>query len=95
MTTLTGDRAPSAVARGIRILLKPPRRVHRRRSATRARWRQRLAGHALLVLPRGWSCYRAGGNICYADTRVDQPRARHPRRRPLRGGESRPTRRPR
>ena len=22
----------------------------------------------MLVLPRGWPCYRAGGNICYADT---------------------------
>ena len=22
----------------------------------------------MLVLPQGWSCYRAGGNICYADT---------------------------
>ena len=36
----------------------------------------------------GWSCYRAGGNICYADTPDrHQPRARHLRRRPLRGGE--------
>ena len=36
----------------------------------------------------GWSCYRAGGNICYADTPDgDQPRARHPRRRPMRGGQ--------
>jgi xanthine dehydrogenase YagS FAD-binding subunit len=36
----------------------------------------------------GWNCYRAGGNICYADTpTADQPRARHLRRRPLRRGE--------
>ena len=36
----------------------------------------------------GWTCYRAGGNICYADTpTVDQPRARALRREPLRGGE--------
>ena len=37
----------------------------------------------------GWPCYRAGGNICYADTpECDQPRARHPRRRSLRGRQS-------
>ena len=32
----------------------------------------------------GWPCYRAGGNICYADTpHGDQSRARDSRRRPL------------
>src|SRR5579883_1348837 len=36
----------------------------------------------------GWPCYRAGGNICYADTPTGQPRARDFRRGPLRGGES-------
>ena len=37
----------------------------------------------------GWSCYRAGGNICYADTPdCDQSRARDPGRRPLRGRQS-------
>ena len=36
----------------------------------------------------GWTCYRAGGNICYADTpTVNQPRARALRREPLRRGE--------
>ena len=47
----------------------PPRWWPRRRSATRARSaatcrRTRAAGY----YRRGWYCYRAGGNICYADT---------------------------
>jgi xanthine dehydrogenase YagS FAD-binding subunit len=35
----------------------------------------------------GWSCYRAGGNICYADTPTAINRERDSRRRPVRGGE--------
>ena len=44
----------------------------------------------------GWPCYRAGGNICYADT-PDAINREHAilERRPLRRRQSRPTPRPR
>ena len=35
----------------------------------------------------GWPCYRAGGNICYADTPVGESRTRDPGRGPLRRRE--------
>ena len=61
----------------------------RRRSATRARIGGNVSQDARCWYYRaGWPCYRAGGNICYADTpTVDQPRARDLRRRSLRRGE--------
>ena len=41
----------------------------RRRSATRARWAATSPQDARCWYYRGgWPCYRAGGNICYADT---------------------------
>ena len=50
--------------------------------------RQRLAGHALLVLPQRLDVLpRRRQHLLRRHADGDQPRARDPRRRPLRGGE--------
>jgi xanthine dehydrogenase YagS FAD-binding subunit len=68
MTTLTTWRTTRSFSRSTR-----PRRGGRSGGVTADpqpghHRRERLAGRSLLVLPAGWPCYRAGGNICYADT---------------------------
>ena len=70
MTTLTEVvRTPAHPAEIRTAGARPPKRWRRRRSATRARIGGNVSQDARCWYYRaGWPCYRAGGNICYADT---------------------------
>ena len=70
MTTLTEVVRHPLVREKFALLMRGRRaRRPRRRSATRARIGGNVSQDTRCWYYRaGWTCYRAGGNICYADT---------------------------
>jgi hypothetical protein len=75
MTTLTEIANHPAIRRTTACWRRPWNWWLRRRFATRERWAATCRRMSRCWYYRGgWPCYRAGGNICYADTPVGRNR---------------------